>query len=346
MLEDYFPRAVNSGPWVTAYTLDWLRRHPDVNFILPICSLSTPYQDCLGGEGLLLPPLYREAMPGDLKAAVLRRIFHCFPRYGGDQAHRLKIVELPKRDLAACQPGGIVAFGIDTAVEEHGPHLPLATDTIQSYSVLESLASTYQQLRIFRPLEYGQLTWGLPFGYSIDLTVDLLRPYVTNYVNAIVKWQRPAALYVVDVHGSIQHRKTIVEGLQKSDFSSWTFRWLYEPLTAFASERGDQHAGGVETALVGRANPALLDQQWWPARMEQIAEGQMSLAKAVSFAGELEAFAEYVRDHPVNGVVGDIENFLRLDADELFDRMLVMARTDVERLLGGRHSQQAGESLW
>lgn len=34
------------------------------------------------------------------------------------------------------------------------------------------------------PLEYGQLTWGLPFGMSIDITAALLTRYVRGYVDA------------------------------------------------------------------------------------------------------------------------------------------------------------------
>jgi creatinine amidohydrolase/Fe(II)-dependent formamide hydrolase-like protein len=235
---------------------------------------------------------------------------------------------------------------VDTAVEEHGPHLPLATDTIQSYGVLHQLASEFDGIEICRPVEYGQLTWGLPFGFSIDLTSDLLARYVTGYVNALVGWKKPQAIYVVDVHGSIAHRRAIVDGLAASLASLWGFRWLHEPLAEFASERGDQHAGGVETVLVELLNPELLDWRFWPKRVDKLASGQMAITQAVALAADLPAFVRYVEKHSLNGIIGNIHNHASLDANEMFSRMMDVARHDIHGLLAGEASKSAGENLW
>jgi creatinine amidohydrolase/Fe(II)-dependent formamide hydrolase-like protein len=346
VLDDYLPRRVNTGPWATAYTLNELRGRPDAEFVLPICSLATPYADCAQLGDFVLPPLYYEALDDSLKSAILARITACFPLFGKDNSSRLRIVELPQVDPPTIPSAHVLAFSVDTAVEEHGPHLPLATDTIQSYSVLNQLATETREIEVWRPLEYGQLTWGLPFGSSIDLTADLLTPYVAGYVNALARWKHPQAIYVVDVHGSIAHRGAIVEGLKASNFSNWAFRWLHEPLAEFASERGDQHAGGVETALVERVSAQLLDPAWWPERIDEIAKGQMSFRKAVELTPDLDAFIRHVDEHSLNGVIGDITNYHALDADVLFERMMAVARRDVEQLLDGSATQSPGENLW
>jgi creatinine amidohydrolase/Fe(II)-dependent formamide hydrolase-like protein len=389
-LDEYLPRRVNVGPWATAYTLNELRQRTDIEFVLPICSLSTPYNQCqqlgqLGSvskhepmalatgvrepgvasarpaasavgsdqqrtrvskQSLVLPPLFHEALDDQLKPAILARIGECFPSYGADNSARLRIAELPRADLPEAGAGRVLAFSVDTAVEEHGPHLPLATDTIQSYGLLAALAGEFGEIELCRPLEYGQLTWGLPFGFSIDLTADLLSRYVTQYVDALTLWKKPRAIYVVDVHGSITHRTAIVEGIQASRCSDWTFRWLHEPLAEFASERGDQHAGGVETALVERVSPQLLDSRWWPDRIDEIAAGQMSFAKAVELTPDLPAFIQHVSDHSLNGIIGDIRNYRSLDANEMFTRMMSVARRDIEGLLAGQTSTTAGGDLW
>lgn len=346
MIGDYLPRRVNEGPWITAYTLDELRCMTDIEFVLPICSLATPYAQCEQLGDLVLPPLYHEALDDQLKQAILARIFECFPNYGQDNSGRLKVVELPPTELPATESGRVLAFSVDTAVEEHGPHLPLATDTIQSYSVLGELANAFSELEICRPLEYGQLTWGLPFGFSIDLTAELLTPYVTRYVNALQQWKRPKAMYAVDVHGSITHRGAIVDGMKASSSSLWTFRWLHEPLAEFASERRDQHAGGVETALVERAGRELLDWRFWPDRIDKIAEGQMSFTKAVELTSDLPAFIAFVEKNSLNGIIGDIRNYKTLDAEVMFSRMMKVARHDIQQLLSGKTSGTAGEKLW
>jgi creatinine amidohydrolase/Fe(II)-dependent formamide hydrolase-like protein len=357
-LDDYLTQSVNAGPWLTSYTLPRLLELPEsTDIVLPICSFATPYASCAESGDLVLPPLYREAMDEELQQQLIQRIFECFPEYGSPDANRrrMRVVELPgelprQEEPVDASRDHILAFSVDTAVEEHGPHLPLATDTIQSYSVLKQLVSegAAESLELFRPLDYGQLTWGLPFGFSIDITADLLTRYVAGFASAIVQWKRPRALYVVDVHGSITHRQAIVAGLKQVRDVNWAFRWLHEPLAEFASARGDQHAGGVETACVEHVNSRLLDSSWWPGRLDDIAAGQMSFETAVELTSNLEGFTSFVDERSLNGVVGDIRNYSDLDSKLMFDRMTALARNDVQRLLGddSAAAQEAGQSLW
>jgi creatinine amidohydrolase len=350
MLSNYLPQKINTGPWVTAYTLDALRRLPaDIEFVLPICSLATPYHDLAQLGDLLLPPLFHEALDDNLRQRIVDRILQCFPAYDRMDANRqrVRIVDVPAALLPAVAPTKVLAFSVDTAVEEHGPHLPLATDTIQSYSVLNVLADRIDGLFVGRPLEYGQLSWGLPFGFSVDLTAELLTAYVTRFANAVEKWHHAEALYVVDVHGSFTHRQAIVEGLRCSNVERWSFRWLHEPLVEFASSRGDQHAGGVETALVEYTNPVLLDPDWWPDRLEELADHQMSFEKAVELTPDLPRFIDYAATHDSNGIIGNILNYRDLDPNELFRRMLQLAHDDVQQLISDQPIQQnAGEQFW
>lgn len=350
MLSNYLPQRINTGPWVPSYTLNRLQSLPaDTEFILPICSLATPYSQIMSLGDVLLPPLFHEALDDDLRDQLCERILECFPVYqSGGNRNRIRFVDIPAAALPKkCAPN-IVAFSVDTAVEEHGPHLPLGTDTIQSYTVLRQLASEFDGFELARPLEYGQLTWGLPFGFSIDITAELLTRYVTEYCNAIQGWLNPEAMYVVDVHGSITHRQAIVDGIRRSNARRWGFRWLHEPLAEFASARGDQHAGGVETILVEHASPALLDPDWWPDRLHEIAEHQMSFDKAVELTPDLRQFCDYVAAEKPNGVIGDITNYRRLNPDELMNRMLSVARSDVQQLISQNETktQDAGRRLW
>ena len=182
------------------------------------------------------------------------------------------------------------------------------------------------------PVDYGQLTWGLPFGMSIDITAALLTRYVTGFANAIVDWLQPTAAYVVDVHGSIVHRTAIQDGLAASNIDRWSFRWLHDPLVALSGDRGDQHAGGVETALIEWINPALVDADWWPARRDELLATQMSLPDAVSLSADLPAFIERVESEGLNGIVGGLENYDVVEGSDLAERILEVARGDLEEL--------------
>ena len=338
-LSKYLPTCINSGTFLTAYTLNALQQRINKEtIVLPICSLGTSSSDLKTLAPLVLPPLYHEAMDPALKREVLSRIQWCFPFCEGtsqraDFRGNFEIVELPPNQPPANGNAEIVAFSVDTAVEEHGPHLPLMTDTLQSYAVLTQLARSFPQLSLAPPVEYGHLTWGLPFGLSIDLTAPLLTRYVTGFTNAILRWLQPRALYVVDVHGSVVHRNAIKDGLQKSDCNHFTFRWLHEPLVEYAAKRGDQHAGGVETALIGLINDKLIDPRWWPAQLVELAEKQMTLETALELSDNLPRFFQYVEAHHSNGIVGDIMNFSRVDANLMMQKMIQTASKDVLALL-------------
>lgn len=361
----YLPQRVNSGRWVTAYTLYHLRDLPaETCFVLPIVPLGTSLETLLSSDvaesdELLLPPLFREALDGDLEKSLLDRIWRCFPSYASPETNRqrLRVVRVPdgaveRKGDGQNQPVDVLAFSVDTAVEEHGPHLPLATDTLQSYSVLQALVAEFDQREdsakvvLGPPLEYGQLTWGLPFGFSVDVTAPLLTQYVTRYVDALQNRLQPTAIYVVDVHGSIVHREAIVAGLQDGSAERWAFRWLHEPLAEFSSARNDQHAGGVETALVERIDRQLVDSAWWPERFDEIEQHQMSLSQAVELTSDLDRFIREVQERGYNGIVGGIENYPALDADDLFRRMVDVGRRDIEALLQGESVPGAGPQLW
>lgn len=354
-LDQYLPKRVNSGRWLTSYTLYELRQlDHSADVVLPICSIATPYRELAGLGDLVLPPLFHEALDDSLKRKILRQIEVCFPEHelsrGGRQPRpAVRVVEVSDR-IPPSQPPRpkILAFSVDTAVEQHGPHLPLSTDTIQSYAVLKQLQADTEGLVLGRPVEYGQLTWGLPFGFSIDLTAGLLREYVQRYTDAMIAWLAPAVVYVVDVHGSMVHRQAIVDGLRRSRCQRWAFRWLFEPLAEFSTQRKDQHAGGVETAMVEHAGRELLDPNWWPHRIDEIAKGQMPFEMAVELSSDLARYVHQVNSHSWNGVVGDIRNYHHVDAALMFDRMLNVARSDVESLLAGdgASQQDAGKALW
>ena len=344
MATSYFnlPAMVNEGSCLTGYTLDaLLNRARDDRIVLPVCSLGTPATSLASLAPLVLPPLYHEALDEDLKAVLLARIHQCFPFYHdtsrrNDTPVDFEIVELPverKIDTPPNDPPQVLAFSVDTAVEEHGPHLPLATDTIQSYAVLERLANEFEGFVVGPPADYGHLTWGLPFGFSIDLTPPLVSRYVTGFANAVADWFSPKAMYVVDVHGSIVHRNAIQEGLRNSRVERHTFRWLHEPLVEFSGDRGDQHAGGVETALVEHINPDLVDRRWWPARVDDLAERQMSMDHAVELSSDLPRFIEQVEAQSLNGIVGDVRNYFDVEASQMMQRMMHVAREDVRALV-------------
>ncbi len=347
---DFLPTRINTGNFVSYYSLpELIQRVEHTRVVLPLCSLGTPASELTQLGELVLPPLYYEAMEMavDLKPAILARIEQCFPYFGSDRRQstskcQIKVVELPRRKALRDPQSSmvqvraadqfIVAFSVDTAVEQHGPHLPLATDTIQSYAVLNRLTHEFPELVLLPPVDYGQLTWGLPFGMSVDISAALLVRYVTGFVNAVHQWLRPAAIFVVDVHGSIIHRTAIQDGLAASSCPHWSFRWLYDPLVPYSGQRGDQHAGGVETAIVEAIHPALVDASWWPSLLGELADKQMPVSDAISLSANLQEFRAQVERQQLNGIVGNIHNYAHVNGVEMLNSMVNVARADLLQL--------------
>jgi creatinine amidohydrolase len=334
------PDRINTGPWLAGYSIVALKQRVATGrIVLPICSLGTTADELAGLAPMVLPPLYHEALDADLKSALVTQIRRCFPFYEGTREREgfrgeVEVVELPmRRPVRAASAPKVLAIGADTTVEQHGPHLPLGTDTIQTYAVLKQLAAEIEGIVIGPALEYGHLTWGLPFGMSIDLTPRLTARYMTAFVNALVEWHAPAAVFVADVHGSLAHRTAIQDGLSESRCQRWAFRWLHDPLAEFGADRGDMHAGGVETVLVNHINPALVDARWWPARIDDLAAAQMKVSDAIELSRHLPRFIERVASKGYNGIVGELKNASQLDAELLIDRMRYVAHRDVTRLM-------------
>ncbi len=339
----YLPSRLNAGRWITAYTLNYLQlRLRYHRVVLPICSLGTPVSELEQVGRYLLPPLYHEVFADDpdLKQEIIEQLHECFPYLNGtvrrdELIDDIQIVELPVRARPAPKSPRVLGVAADTAINQHGPHLPLASDSIQSHCILQQLESERSGFHIGPPVEYGLSPWGLPFGLSIDITPSLLRRYVRGFADAIDRWAAPQSVYVVSVQESDEHRAAVEQGLRDSRIETWRFRWLYEPLIEFTRERGDLHAGGVETVLMEQMQRDLVDSQWWPDTLDALTMLQLSAAEANELAADLHRFAALLNTRPLNGIVGDVNNSHGLDADELVNRMLDLARYDLRRLMDG-----------
>ncbi len=176
----------------------------------------------------LLPPLYHEVFADDpdLKQEIIEQLHECFPYLNGtvrrdELIDDIQIVELPVRARPAPKSPRVLGVAADTAINQHGPHLPLASDSIQSHCILQQLESERSGFHIGPPVEYGLSPWGLPFGLSIDITPSLLRRYVRGFADAIDRWAAPQSVYVVSVQESDEHRAAVEQGLRRSVEAAW-----------------------------------------------------------------------------------------------------------------------------
>ncbi|HET6548458.1 MAG TPA: mycofactocin biosynthesis peptidyl-dipeptidase MftE, partial [Solirubrobacter sp.] len=128
------------------------------------------------------------------------------------------------------------------ATEQHGPHLPLGTDTI----IARALAGAVPGAVVAPALPYGSS--GEHAGFAGTLSIG--RSALEHVLVELVRSARFARVLFVSAHGGNAEpvaaavRKLRTEG---SDVRAWSPEW-----------RGDAHAGRVETSLLLALAPELV----------------------------------------------------------------------------------------
>ena len=157
------------------------------------------------------------------------------------------------------------------AVEAHGPHAPLVTDTLISIGVshraAERLAGEIPVL-VLPPVHYGVTRYAAAFRGTVSIGEDTLRALVTEIAESV------GTLVLVNSHFEPEQVETLRStGLPLLDL---TRRRNAERLTEeFRS--GSCHAGRYETSLVLADRPELVDAE----RMRVLAELHVDMPAAI-----------------------------------------------------------------
>lgn len=154
-----------------------------------------------------------------------------------------------------------IPFG---ALEEHGPHLPLATDTIQAYEVGKRAA---EQIPLFvaPPIPYGNCrsTNGHPGTVSISTTT--LRLLLKDLVRSFYR-QGMRNVLVLTGHAGGAHRLALQDAGEEllEELSELQIAVVTEYELAKEEGRGlvetpaDAHAGEIETSRIMHSHPHLV----------------------------------------------------------------------------------------
>jgi creatinine amidohydrolase len=150
------------------------------------------------------------------------------------------------------------------AVEPHGPHAPLGTDTLISSAVCERAALRLQrraelQTFVLPPIGYGVTDFSRAFPGSVGVGAGTLESLVADVCRSL-QTQRIEHRFIVNSHFEPAH----VEALRRAAAATGavlfdvTRRRLAECLTdEFRS--GAAHAGRYETSMVLALRPDLVD---------------------------------------------------------------------------------------
>jgi creatinine amidohydrolase len=145
------------------------------------------------------------------------------------------------------------------AIEPHGPHAPLGTDTLISVGMCERAAARLNDAIVLPPLPFGVTRYGAAFAGAIGISEQTLRAMVLDVAKSVAEngFRR---LVIVNNHFEPEQVATLRAAADEAGalYLDLVRRRNAERLTD-EFRRGSCHAGRYETSLVLADAPELVE---------------------------------------------------------------------------------------
>lgn len=150
------------------------------------------------------------------------------------------------------------------ALEEHGPHLPLATDTIQAYAVGKRAAELVP-LFVAPPIPYGNCRSTACHPGTVSISTTTLRGLLKDLVRSLYR-QGMRNVVVLTGHAGGAHRlalqdagEELLDELPELRIAVVTeYELAKEEGRGIVETPGDAHAGEIETSRIMHSHPHLV----------------------------------------------------------------------------------------
>ena len=173
----------------------------------------------------------------------------------------MRLAELTSPALEALRERRPVALWPVGAVEPHGPHAPLGTDTLISVGMCERAAARLGDppAVVLPALPFGVTRYGAAFAGAIGITEATLRAVVLDVAQALDE-QGFSRLVIVNNHFEPEQVATLRAAAEEAGalYLDLVRRRNAQRLTD-EFRRGSCHAGRYETSLVLADAPQLVD---------------------------------------------------------------------------------------
>lgn len=222
------------------------------------------------------------------------------------------------------------------SVEPHGPHLPLATDTLISQSAsmraVEKLKAQNIRAMVSPPVSYGVTQFAAGFAGAISIPGEVL----TTFLRAVVRGHLDtgfAHVCLVNNHLEPAHDTAVRGAIAQipAGFASvacpLSRRWARTLSDEFKS--GACHAGAYETSLVLAIAPEMVD----VPTAALLPDLDTSLSEGIK-AGK-RSFLEMGLDRAYTGAPA---NGSAEEGERLLDLLATMIATEVREGLAAKHS--------
>jgi creatinine amidohydrolase len=148
------------------------------------------------------------------------------------------------------------------AIEPHGPHAPLGTDTLISVGMCERAAARLRDAVVLPPLPFGVTRYGAAFAGAVGISEATLRAVVLDVAQALDQ-QGFRRLVIVNNHFEPEQVATLRAAAEEAGalYLDLVRRRNAQRLTD-EFRRGSCHAGRYETSLVLADAPQLVDPEF------------------------------------------------------------------------------------
>jgi creatinine amidohydrolase len=163
------------------------------------------------------------------------------------------------REALATKPVGLIPIG---AVENHGPHLPLATDWISACRISEE-AAREGSIILLPGVPVGVSEHHRHFTGTLWVSPDVLRDYVLGIARSAASHGVGRLVFVNGHGGNSAALEQAIRILRKEKIYSYLFEWwnAIPELIAEKCQLPHDHAGDMETSIILAIDPALVDKR-------------------------------------------------------------------------------------
>lgn len=146
------------------------------------------------------------------------------------------------------------------SLEQHGPHLPLTTDTVIASTLARSLADAYSGLRVLPPITFGCSHEHEAWPGTVSISAPTLHAMAADIAESLRRAGTPK-LVLVNGHGGNHVLANLVQA-SRGDMALFPGPHDWEAARTASrmstTNDRDMHAGELETSVLLHARPDLV----------------------------------------------------------------------------------------